>query len=79
MENTKIFDRIRQIVLDRCREIEGEKILYPERISDLRLENADLETILDAVDDITSEQETKPAYHFLADANSAMADLLKRL
>ena len=58
MENTAIFDRIRRIVLDRCREIEGEKILYPERISDLRLENADLETILDAVDDITSVEET---------------------
>ena len=58
MENMAIFDRIRQIVLDRCREIEGEKILYPERISDLRLENADLETILDAVDDITSVEET---------------------
>ena len=77
MENTAIFDRIRQIVIDRCREIEGEKILYPERISDLRLENADLETILDAVDDIKTEQ--KKAYHFVADANSAMDELLKRL
>ena len=52
MNGYDLLHRVRDMVLERCRAIEEEKIAFPRRISDLRLESADMETILDAIGDI---------------------------
>lgn len=53
------LQKVRGLLVQRFKEIEREKGDHPERGSDLRLEDAALSEVLDAVDDVLNREEQK--------------------